>query len=143
LGQTHAQTEKAQRPAARRVNGVVLDAGGLIAVERNDRRISFILQAARNDEIRIIVPASALAQVIRNRAKQVRLSQMMQLKQAEVFAMDRESAYSVGELLARTRTSDITDAHVVICAQHSDYTVVTSDPVDIERLDPELSVIAV
>jgi hypothetical protein len=54
------------------VNGIVFDAGGLIALERNDRRVLSILDTALEDGDRIIVPATALAQVIRNPAKQVR-----------------------------------------------------------------------
>jgi hypothetical protein len=49
----------------------------------------------------------------------------------------------VGALLARSGTSDIVDAHVVICAQDSGFAVLTSDPSDIRRLDPELEIIPV
>jgi predicted nucleic acid-binding protein len=99
------------------LNGITLDAGGLIALERSDRRVWSILDTALEDGDRIVVPATALAQVIRNPA--------------------------VGALLARTGTSDITDAHVVVCAQARGHAVVTSDPLDITRLNPKLRVIAV
>jgi predicted nucleic acid-binding protein len=45
-------------------------------------------------------------------------------------------------LLASNGTSDITDAHVVICARRSDQHVVTSDSDDLRRLDPALRLIA-
>jgi hypothetical protein len=46
-------------------------------------------------------------------------------------------------LLAQTGTSDIADAHVVICAQTAGYAVITSDPLDLKRLDPKLRLIRV
>ncbi|HEY3825289.1 MAG TPA: hypothetical protein VGL82_12070 [Bryobacteraceae bacterium] len=38
---------------------------------------------------------------------------------------------------------DIVDAHVVICARRAGKVVVTNDPRDIRRIDPELRVVAV
>jgi predicted nucleic acid-binding protein len=125
------------------VNGIVFDAGGLIALERNDRRVFSILDTALEDGDRIIVPATALAQVIRNPARQVRLWRMIQFDKTEVIPLDATQAQAVGALLARTSTSDIADAHVVICAQTAGYAIVTSDPLDLERLDPTLRLIQV
>ncbi len=125
------------------MNGIVFDAGGLIAIERNDRRVFTILQTALEDGDRIVVSATALAQVIRNPARQVRLWRMIQFNQTEVAPLDRSHALAVGALLARTGTSDIADAHVVVCGQALDYTVITSDPLDLRRLGPRLRFIAV
>ena len=125
------------------MNGITFDAGGLIALERNDRRVFSILATALEDGGRILVPATALAQVIRNPARQVRLWRMVQHDETEVVPLDGSHAQAVGVLLARTGTSDITDAHVVICAQRSGFGVITSDPGDLRRLDPVLRVIAI
>ncbi len=125
------------------MSGLTFDAGGLIALERNDRRVLLILDAALADGDRIIVPATALAQVIRNPARQVRLWRMIQFEKTEVVPLDGSDAQAVGVLLALTGTSDITDAHVVICAQREDYAVITSDPLDLKRLDPKLRLITV
>lgn len=74
MGKKNALATKAWSQATEgRVNGVTFDAGGLIALERNDRRVFSILATALEDGDRIIVPATALAQVIRNPARQVRL----------------------------------------------------------------------
>lgn len=48
---------------------------------------------------------------------------------------------NVGRLLAASGTSDIADAHVVICARRTDQPVVTSDPGDLSRLDTALTLI--
>jgi predicted nucleic acid-binding protein len=125
------------------VNGIVFDAGGLIALERNDRRVFAILDTALEDGDRIIVPATALAQVIRNPARQVRLWRMIQFDKTEVISLDGSQAQAVGALLPRTSTSDITDAHVVVCAQAAGYAIITSDPLDLERLDPSLRLIRI
>ena len=50
----------------------------------------------------------------------------------------RVNATHVGRLLVASGTSDITDAHVVICARRADQPVVTSDPGDLRQLDPAL-----
>lgn len=144
MGKEDALGAKARNQAAEgRVNGITFDAGGLIALERNDRRVFSILSTALEDGGRIIVPATALAQVIRNPARQVRLWRMIQFEKTEVVPLNGSHAQAVGALLARTGTSDIVDAHVVICAQTAGYAVITSDPLDLRRLDPKLRVIAV
>jgi hypothetical protein len=125
------------------MNGITFDAGGLNVLERNDRRVFSILAMALEDGDRIVVPATALAQVIRNPAKQVRLWRMVQHDQTEVVPLDGSHAQAVGALLAQTGTSDIADAHVVICAQRSGLAVITSDPLDLRRLDPKLRLITV
>jgi len=144
VGKEDALGAKAWNQAGEgRVNGITFDAGGLIALERNDRRIFSILHTALEDGDRIIVPATALAQVIRNPAKQVRLWRMIQFDKTEVVPLDGSHAQAIGALLAETGTSDIVDAHVVICAQTAGYAVITSDPLDLRRLDPRLRVINV
>lgn len=144
MGQEDALGSQPRNQAADgRVNGIVFDAGGLIALERNDRRVFSILDTAIEDGDRIIVPATALAQVIRNPTRQVRLWRMIQFDKTEVIPLDGSQAQAVGALLARMSTSDITDAHVVICAQSAGYAVITSDPLALKRLDPALRLIRV
>ena len=144
MGKKDAVAAKAWSQAAEgRRNGIAFDAGGLIALERNNRRVFSILATALEDGGRIIVPATALAQVIRNPAKQVRLWRMVQYEETEVVPLDVSHAQAVGMLLAQSGTSDITDAHVAICAQRSGLAVITSDPLDLRRLDPRLRLITV
>jgi len=99
------------------VSGVTFDAGGLIALDRGDRRVLILL--ARTDErgMRVTIPATALAQAIRNRSRQVRLSRLIRQPNADLRALDGPDATATGLLLARSRTSDIVDAHVVVCAK--------------------------
>jgi len=60
-----------------------------------------------------------------------------------VVALDRVDATNVGRLLAASGTTDIADAHVVICARRNGERVLTSDPDDLRRLDPALEVVAI
>jgi hypothetical protein len=52
--------------------------------------------------------------------------------------LGRVDATSVGRLLAASGTSDLADAHLVICARRAAQPVVTSDPSDLRQLDPTL-----
>jgi hypothetical protein len=125
------------------VNGVTFDAGGLIALDRNDRRVIILLARAIERGMRITIPATALAQAIRSPARQVRLSRLMRQACTDLIALDGPGATAVGLLLARTATADIVDAHVVVCAQKAGQPVITSDSDDLQRLAPGLQLIAV
>ena len=48
------------------MNGLTFDAGGLIALDRNDRRVLTLIARATERGMRITIPATALAQAIRN-----------------------------------------------------------------------------
>jgi hypothetical protein len=121
--------------------GVTLDAGGLIALDRDDRRVVVLLARARETGAQVIVPASALAQAIRRPERQVRLSRLIRQPGTNVIDLGRVDATHVGRLLAASGTSDIVDAHVVICARRAGQPVVTSDPGDLRQLDPALRLI--
>jgi predicted nucleic acid-binding protein len=121
--------------------GVTLDAGGLMALDRDNRRVLVLLARALQTGARVTVPASALAQAIRRPDRQARLSRLIRQPTTDVVSLDRVDAASVGRLLAASGTADIADAHVVICARRTDQPVVTSDPDDLRRLDPVLRLI--
>jgi predicted nucleic acid-binding protein len=121
--------------------GLVLDASALIGLERNDRRVIAMLarMAERGDQVTI--PASALAQAIRQPERQVRLARLVRQPSATVVPLDRADATSVGRLLAASGTSDVVDAHVVVCARRAGHPVVTSDADDLHALDAGLRVV--
>jgi hypothetical protein len=123
--------------------GVTFDAGGLIAIDRGDRRVLVLLARATELGADVTVPASALAQAIRRPERQARLARMIRQPGTTVVPLDRVDATSVGRLLATSGTADIADAHVVICARRAAQQVVTSDPDDLHRLDPQLDVVVV
>ena len=123
--------------------GITLDAGGLIALDRDDRRVVVLLARAAERRAHVTVPATALAQAIRRPERQVRLARLIRQPTTDVVILDRVDATNVGRLLAASGTGDIVDAHVVICARRSQQRVVTSDPDDLRLLDPTLELITV
>jgi hypothetical protein len=126
-----------------RVSGITFDAGGLIALDRNDRRVIALIARATERGWRITIPATTLAQAMRNPAKQARLSRLIRQAGTDLISLDGLDATAVGLLLARTNTADIADAHVVICALRARQPVVTSDTDDLRRLAPGLQLVAV
>ena len=125
------------------MTGVTLDAGGLIAVDRNHRQVTVLLARAAEIGARITIPASALAQAIRAPARQARLSRLIRQPSTTVVPLNALDATRVGVLLAASGTADIADAHVVVCARRNGEPIVTSDPDDLKRLDPEARLIVV
>jgi hypothetical protein len=123
--------------------GLTLDSGALIALDRNDRRVIVLLARAGETNAPVTIPASALAQAIRRPDCQVRLARLVRQPTTLVTALDRADATMIGRLLAATRTADVVDAHVVICAQRANQRVVTSDADDLRLLDPTLGVLLV
>jgi hypothetical protein len=125
------------------VSGIAFDAGGLIALDRNDRRVIALIARATERGMRITIPATALAQAIRNPARQARLSRLIRQAGTDLIPLDGPDATAVGLLLARTATADIVDAHVVVCARRAGQSVVTSDAGDLRKIAPELRLVAV
>ena len=125
------------------MNGITLDAGGLITLDRNDRRIITLIARAAELGTRITIPATALAQAMRNPARQARLSRLIRQAGTDLIPLDGADATAVGLLLARTATADIAGGHVVYCAQRAGQAVITSDPADLRRIAPGLRLLVV
>jgi predicted nucleic acid-binding protein len=124
-------------------NGVTFDAGGLIALDRRDRRVLAIVERVSELGTRITIPASALAQAIRNPARQALISRLIRQVGTDLVPLNGPDATAVGLLLARTGTADIADAHVVICAERAKQPVLTTDPDDLSRIAPDLRLIVI
>lgn len=113
------------------MSGVVLDAGALVALERNDRAMWAALKLSALRTVTVWVPTTALAQVWRRRSSQARLAAA--LAQCVLAGFD-EHARAVGELCGRAKTSDPCDAHVAIVAATVGDVLYTSDVGDMRRL---------
>ena len=125
------------------MSGITFDAGGLIALALNDRRVLTLIARATERGMRITIPATALAEAMRNPARQARLSRLIRQAGTDLIPLDGPDATAVGLLLARNATADIVDAHVVICARRAGQAVVTSDADDLRGIAPELRVVVV
>lgn len=122
---------------SQRPRPVVLDAGGLIAVDRADRRIIRLLELAQE----VHIPAGALAQVWRNPARQVRLARVVNAESVTIHQLDAPLAKATGQLCAATGTADVVDASVVLLARLTGGVAVTSDPDDLHRIDPAIDLV--
>jgi predicted nucleic acid-binding protein len=125
------------------VAGITLDAGALIALDRHDRRMIVLLVRAAETGSSVTIPAGALAQAIRQPERQARLSKLIRQPNTNVVPIGRSDATQIGRLLAVSKTSDVIDAHVVICARRVGQRIATSDPLDLAALDPTLELIFV
>lgn len=124
--------------------GLIFDSGALIAFEAQDRRVTTLLQRARDLGRPVIIPSGVLAQVWRARGpRQARLAILLGASIVTVEDLTRNRAQAAGELCGRSGTSDIVDASVVVAAWSNGRIVVTSDAEDIRRLDPSLTIISV
>lgn len=125
------------------MSGATFDAGGLIALDRDDRRVIALLARAAESGARVTIPATALAQAIRHPRRQARLARLLRQPTTALVALDGPDATEVGILLGTSRTADIADAHVVICARRHAEPIVTSDPDGLLRLDPNARLVVV
>jgi predicted nucleic acid-binding protein len=111
---------------------MILDAGALIAVSRNDRAMIARLVAAEDEGDELTTHPMVVAQVWRDhRGRQAQLARL--LRGVEIVSIDDDLGRRCGELLGKARTSDPIDAAVVLIATDGE-PVVTSDPDDILHL---------
>jgi predicted nucleic acid-binding protein len=124
------------------VAGLTLDTGALLAL---DHPAKFTIMQARLDEAlrrggTVCVPVGAIAQAWRG-PRQVLLARLLKSRDIDIAVMTPNIARTVGLMCARTGHDDVIDVHVAMCARERSHAVVTSDPGDIARIDPELLLI--
>jgi DNA-binding transcriptional MocR family regulator len=114
------------------VSALILDAGALVAVDRDDRAMIARLRVSQQHGLELRSNAMVVAQVWRDRhSRQVNLAQL--LRAVDVRAVSREDGRNAGVLLAAAGTADAIDATVVLLAAPGDR-ILTSDPGDIALL---------
>ena len=134
----HGPRTRCSRPLPRQeateaciVSGYTYDTGVLIAAERNDRFVWALHRRLLERGDAPSVPSTVLAQSWRG-GPQAQLSRL--LAGCEVRPLTEAQARVAGSLLARTRTTDIVDASVVVVARERGDQVLTSDPDDLGPL---------
>ena len=113
----------------------VYDAGALIAIGNNDRRMWAIHHLAVEEARRIVVPAVVIGQASRDPRRQARLNALLHTCQIEPIGPEVSKA--AGVLCGRAGTSDIVDAIVTVIALTLGAVVFTSDPKHILALAAE------
>ena len=125
------------------MSGLTLDAGALIAFERGDRDMVAIVARARAHRMTLAVPSGAVGQAWCDGWRQVRLGMLLASEAVDVEPLDDARARAAGQLCGVSKTRDVIDAPIVLCARRRGHGVVTSDPDDMMRLDPTLRVVRV
>lgn len=124
-------------------DGLTLDAGALIALERGDEFVRGMIRAAQQGGHDIHVVPGVLAQVWRGGPRQAELARFLGRKQVDLLDLDPETAKVIGLVIGRTGHSDVVDVHVALNARLNRHAVMTSDPDDIRAVDPGLTIIEV
>jgi hypothetical protein len=120
------------------MRGVTLDAGALIAVEKNDRRVVTALRVAVDSQVSIVVPAGVVGQVWRDGSRQVRVARLLGSTRVSIEPLDDVRARAAGQLCGATHTKDVIDASVVLGAKARGDRVFTSDVEELRLLDPDV-----
>jgi hypothetical protein len=110
---------------------MILDAGALIAVANNDRRMISRLVAAQEHGEDLKTHPMVVAQAWRDGRRQGTLARL--LRAVQIIPIDNELGRRSGELLAKSKKHDPIDAAVVLIADDHE-AVATSDEQDIRAL---------
>jgi hypothetical protein len=109
-----------------------LDAGALVAADRDDRAMIARLRAAQQHSLELRTNAMVVAQVWRDQhGRQVNLARL--LRAVDVRSVGQRDGRDAGVLQAVAGTADAIDATVVLLAAAGDR-ILTSDPGDMTLL---------
>ena len=120
---------------------LVLDAGALIAVERGDRDTAAVIEVARQQRRKVIVPAGVFGQAWRGGGRRVRLARLVNARDVLVESLTDAGARAAGALCGAAGTADVIDASVVLVARRHTASVLSSDRAGLEVLDPTIHVV--
>ncbi len=109
---------------------MILDAGFLVAVDRGERAAQEFLSAALHRGTVLASTHPVVAQVWRSGARQARLAKFLGAITVHAF----DDGPEVGALLARSRTADVVDAHLVCVAARLSDRILTADVDDLDVL---------
>jgi hypothetical protein len=113
---------------------LVLDAGALIGIDRDDRRTAGLIELGRRSGATLVTSAPVVGQTWRGSARQARLARLLAM--VDVRSAHLADARVAGELLAATGTADVVDALLAVLAVPGDQ-LLTSDPDDLRTLVAE------
>ena len=114
------------------MSALILDAGALVAVDRDDRTAIARLRAAQQHGLELRTNSMVVAQVWRDpHGRQVNVARLLQA--TDVRAVSPRDGRDAGVLQGEAGTSDPVDATVVLLAAPGDR-ILTGDPADIARL---------
>lgn len=123
--------------------GLSLDSGAFSAFERGDMKARALIRTAQRHGVPLHAVPEVVAQVWRGGPRRAELARLLASKGLRFPVLDLATARAVGEICGRSGHSDIVDVHVVVDAVMNGHKVVTSDPDDLRRVDPGLTIIEI
>src|SRR5581483_7199205 len=108
---------------------LILDAGALIALARNDYRVRSYLLVALERGIDVLVPPIVVTQTVRGAPQDALINRLLKSKGVAVPAAGEELARVAGRLLAASGLRDAAYAQIIAeAARSAPATVLTGDP---------------
>jgi hypothetical protein len=89
------------------------------------------------------LPVGVVGQAWRDGRVQVTLARFLRSVEVEIVPLDDQLARACGELCGASNSRDVIDASVVIIATMWRDPILSSDPEDLQRLDPAATIISV
>lgn len=121
--------------------GLTLDSGALIALERGNEKVREMLRRAARHHRPVHVVPGVLAQVWRGGPRQAELARFLERDEVELLSLDPDTARAIGVLVGRTGHTDVVDVHVALHARLHGHAVMTSDPHDLRSVDLSLTLV--
>ncbi|HUN38020.1 MAG TPA: type II toxin-antitoxin system VapC family toxin [Trebonia sp.] len=130
------------------MNGFVVDAGAIIALERHSPFMLGILDQALLGKAEVVLPRTVIAQVWRGTPKQANVARLINSSVQHdgsviIDELTPERARQIGKRIGSVHHPDIVDVHVALAAAERGHAVLTSDDADIAKVSPGLVVIHV
>lgn len=130
------------------MRGFVFDAGAFTALERRSAFMTGILDEALHGTIEVVLPRTVIAQVWRGTPRQAEVGRLASaaLRRGSPVVIDEltaERAVQIGVKIGQTSHPDIADVHVALAAAERGHAVLTSDDVDIAKVNRDLVLVHV
>lgn len=114
---------------------LIIDAGALIALARNDYRVRSYLIVAHERGVDVLVPPIVVTQTIRGAPQDALINRLLKSRGVAVPVVGEDLARQAGRLLATSGLRDAADAQIVAeAARSAPSTILTGDPGDLRRL---------
>jgi predicted nucleic acid-binding protein len=130
------------------MDGFVMDAGAVIALERRSPFLLGILDQALLGKAEVVLPRTVIAQVWRGTPRQANVARLINggIKRDGSVIIDElteERARQIGIRIGAVHHPDIIDVHVALAAAERGHAVLTSDDSDIAKINSKLLLIHV
>jgi predicted nucleic acid-binding protein len=130
------------KPASPPKQGVVLDTGAFIALEKRDAVMVRLVERFAEHQTPLATSAGVVAEVWRG-GSGAQTPVAFLLRRTRVIDLTHSVARVLGRMLEATGATDPVGAHIALIAREHGWRVLSSDVDDLHAIDPELEVLRV